>query len=193
VEFRLDSGRVLDVGLLDAEGRIRMGVEVYVSHLVDEIKAGDLGDLAWIEVDAAEVEDPAIWPARRVGGHVGQPQCQECPRRRKARQERRETLLKQAGLPDPGPAYLVVPTSCWKCGRTTPVFFWENMETERPPKPVPKTVKERFSQTRSRSYLANGCVHCNSLIGQFYLSGILIQAEADLEDLSAAVQTHLGW
>lgn len=29
-------------------------------------------------------------------------------------------------------------------------------------------IKPRFSKTLGRSYLSNGCVHCDALIGQFY-------------------------
>ncbi|EQD45236.1 hypothetical protein B1A_14892 [mine drainage metagenome] len=77
------------------------------------------------------------------------------------------------GLDEPGGDYLAVEYQCWRCAKRTPIFFWPGIGEERPaPRPWPRTVKPRYSQTLEGRYLANGCVHCDALVGDFYLSGI---------------------
>ena len=84
VECLTPSGRVLDVGLTYAGGAVRLGLEVLVSHEVDDQKQAALGDLAWIEIEASQVEDAATWPATRVGGQVSRINCSRWKREPKA-------------------------------------------------------------------------------------------------------------
>jgi predicted RNA-binding Zn-ribbon protein involved in translation (DUF1610 family) len=176
IEYRTSVGRVFDVGLLDADAGIHMGLEVLVSHRVDEAKAIALGDLAWIEIEAASVIEPAVWPALRVVGHVSSVDCPACAERRAGRREQTIAIAAAYGLPDPGPDYLAVERSCWKCGLKSPVFFWPGIGDRRePPAPSPRTVMVRYSNTIQDSYPSNGCIHCGALVGEWFLPETLFE------------------
>ena len=170
VECRLPSGRVLDVGLTDALGAVKLGLEVLVSHDVDAKKQLALGDLAWIEIEATQVEDAAIWPARRLGGRVSQINCGRCAERREREHEQTVEIVSRYGLPDPGPDYFVMEIDCWKCQRRGPVFLWPGVGNfAEPPAPAPASIKRRFSRTRTESYISNGCIYCDALVGDWFL------------------------
>ncbi len=67
-EFTLGNRRI-DVSLLDADGRPLLLIEVYRTSEVDEAKARDLREHAWIEVDATQIlDDPSAWLVRQHGG-----------------------------------------------------------------------------------------------------------------------------
>lgn len=81
--------------------------------------------------------------------------------------------------------------SCWSCGADTPIvtgvdvsigphlwpFSVSDLDTQpglfaeiqaRFDDPSVHAIKHRFSRTQDRSYLSNGCIHCDALIGAFY-------------------------
>jgi hypothetical protein len=176
VECRTPAGRLLDVGLTDASGALRLGLEVLVSHAVDEGKQEALGELAWIEIEAARVEDPAVWPAKRIAGRVSPVDCGYCAERRQNEHARTIEIVSRYGLPDPGPNYFVVETGCWKCHRVGPVFFWPGVGNfADPPPPAPASIKRRFSRTRQESYLSNGCIYCDALVGDWFLHELFVE------------------
>jgi hypothetical protein len=77
-EYRLPSGRVLDVAVFFGDGNI-FGVEIYVTHLVDDEKKSVL-ELPWIELDAKQlIEDPLNWACLNYGPAflVGR-ECRAC-------------------------------------------------------------------------------------------------------------------
>lgn len=45
--------------------------------------------------------------------------------------------------------------------------------------------------TLFRAYMANDCAYCDSLVGQFYLSQILVEAEDEIDDLDDGLQRFL--
>lgn len=84
-EFRLDSGRVADVALLDAAGVPVFVVEVYVTHPVDDEKRADLL-VPWCEIEALVYEqERAPWDARQIGFAVDP--CRRCAELRRQRLE----------------------------------------------------------------------------------------------------------
>lgn len=86
IELRVPScQRILDVGLLKT-GKAVFGIEVLVTHRVDEQKAGSL-DIPWIEVDA---EHAIQTPAELFALQYGNIACRECAR---IEEERRRWLL----------------------------------------------------------------------------------------------------
>ncbi len=180
VEYRTASGRVLDVGLLDSSGGLRLGIEVLVTHRVDDAKAVHLGDLAWLEIKAGDILDPVVWPPIRVVGRVSQLQCSTCAERQTRRRAVTFATAAKFGLEKPGGDYLAVESACWRCGRPTPVFFWPGIRDGRPaPQPRPRTVKPRYSQTLERRYLSNGCIHCDALVGDHFLFEIFADTLGD--------------
>lgn len=187
VEYRTPAGRVLDVGLLDTDGALCLGIEVLVTHAVDEAKAVDLGDLPWIEIDASEVTEPAVWPTARVVGRVSPPRCRACQERPAQRRAATVALAAKYGLAEPGRDYYAIESICWRCHKPIPVFFWPGIGIERPaPLPRPRTVKPRYSKTLERTYLSNGCVHCDAVVGKHFLSQIFSEAgpgDPDAEEL----------
>ena len=86
---------------------------------------------------------------------------------------------------------LGLPTACWKCGRSTMALVAispsgardddELFQTDEPaslafaaahlPAEVSQVgeIKVRASRTVGENYLSNGCVHCDALLGNFFL------------------------
>ena len=86
---------------------------------------------------------------------------------------------------------LGLPTACWKCGRSTVALVAmspmgarqedELFQTDEPaalafaaahlPVGVSRVgeIKERTSRTAGKTYLSNGCFHCDALLGNFFL------------------------
>jgi hypothetical protein len=95
----------------------------------------------------------------------------------------------QAGMVDL--ELLGLPTACWKCGGSTVALVAvsppgardddELFQTSEPAAlafaaaylPVGAwqvgEIKERASRTAGETYLSNGCVHCDALLGNFFL------------------------
>mgnify|MGYP006295014389 CR=1 FL=1 len=62
LEYRLPSGRVGDIALLDRRERVLAVVEIRHSHEVDSEKAEDLSDIPWIELSAmCALTSPERW------------------------------------------------------------------------------------------------------------------------------------
>lgn len=187
IECRTRTGRVLDVGLADDAGNIVLGLEVLVSHAVDDRKEVALGDLAWLEIEAGQVEDQAIWPAKRVGGRVSPVRCPACAERREREHAKTIGIVSRYGLPDPGPDYFVAETECWKCHRLGPVFFWPGVGNfEDPPAPAPASIKKRFSRTRDEAYISNGCIYCDALVGDWFLQEVFLEVVYDRDAVHLA-------
>jgi hypothetical protein len=88
---------------------------------------------------------------------------------------RTAALSARFGLDDPHPAYVGFEARCWNCGRPAPVFLWPGIKDwVVPPEPAPRTVKPRFSTTIGETYPANGCVECDAMFGDFFLSDLIL-------------------
>jgi len=63
------SGRKLDVALLDADGALVAGVEIFNTHRVGAEKEEELKGIPWMELDAREViEEPLKWSPIKTRG-----------------------------------------------------------------------------------------------------------------------------
>lgn len=181
LEVTLADGHRVDVGLLE-KGITIAAIEVKVTHAVDVIKAGQIS-VPFIEVDGNEIIER---PDRLVAiqDHFKRRLCRECiAKEQEARQKQRQieakitSLLKEINyqrLPelDSNNKYIVRLTTCWECGREIIVFAWfpfKIFTKQKPPEPIPKTIKWRYSNSHKDRYWANTCLYCNSLQGDYYL------------------------
>ena len=182
-EFRLASGRVIDVALLDSCKGLWLAVEILVTHEVDEAKAGDLRGLNWIEIEASALEVPFRWTPRRVTGTASRMRCQACEARRARQRDLTTSMAAKYGVDEPGPGYLAVESACRRCRRRTPVFFWKDMRNGvPPPEPPPTTVKRHLSRARGQWFWTNSCVRCDAIIGTRILPEILQEGLANDPD-----------
>ena len=89
--------------------------------------------------------------------------------------ERTAELAARFGLAEPNPVYVGFEARCWKCGRPSPIFLWPGIKDWiAPPKPAPQTVKLRHSKSIGKTYPANGCIHCDAMVGDFFLFDLLL-------------------
>lgn len=99
----------------------------------------------------------------------------------------------------------IVPEKCWRCGEETnclvgftvlgesgvnlgdfsftepgvPSFLLSHFGNERLRKLGVGTIKKRYSKTEASSYISNGCVHCDALQGNFFVSRLGLYADND--------------
>jgi hypothetical protein len=89
--------------------------------------------------------------------------------------ERTSELAARFGLAEPHRDYVGFEARCWKCGEPSPVFRWPGIKDwVLPPEPAPRTVKSRFSKTIGETYPADGWIHCDAIVGDFYLLELLL-------------------
>jgi hypothetical protein len=91
--------------------------------------------------------------------------------------ERTDELAARYGLGAINGAYVGFEAACWSCGRPSPVFLWPGIKDwEDPPEPAPRTVRRRPSKTIGETYPANGCIHCDAMVGDWFLVGRLFDS-----------------
>lgn len=174
---------ICDVVAFRGDDEIVLGIEVLVTHAVDEQKAKNLS-LYWIELKAEDViKSETIW--KPVQSRLKQGNCQKC---KKGAQKFR-LLAKQYGIDDAlvstnklaffstkyPTGYLGFTGKCWSCKRDIPLFWWAGVPfcTEKPPEPRPKTIQFKFSKTYGKPYWANTCAGCGMLQGDNFLENTL--------------------
>lgn len=168
VEHRVDDF-VCDVVGLRNNG-VALALEVLATHAVPEAKARTLS-VPWIEITAeAVLADPYQWtPINSRLKPVVCPSCKGFLGKLKVLAERWDIPLDPlAGYRDPARAtYLAAIERCWKCDEEILLFWWAGVpfcELE-PPKPRPRTIQYRYSNTFGGKYWANTCPACDALQG----------------------------
>lgn len=171
---------ICDVVAFKGEGEIALGIEILVTHAVDEEKAKNL-NIYWIELKANDViESATMW--QPVQAKLRQSNCLKC----KEEAQRVRKIAAQYGIDgamfstdryavfrsENYRGYLGFVGECWACKRDIPLFWWADMPfcTQRPPEPRPKTIQFRFSKTGKRSYWANTCATCTMIQGVDFVS-----------------------
>lgn len=151
-----------------------LGIEVLVTHAVDEKKGFEL-QTPWVELTATEVlENPYFW--RPTASRLKPVACADCKNhadKLKGISERwSQPLHEPARFRDsPKNSYLAAIECCWKCKNEILVYWWDAVPfaTKEPPAPKPKTIQYRHSKTFGGSYWANTCPNCNSIQGDNFL------------------------
>lgn len=106
--------------------------------------------------------------------------CQKCKRKLFDIEDLKETTSNALRSIDEIPVYKWS-RECWKCGKETPAvsyylelnFFYSIGEIEKLDRFLRENysfVKEKYSKTMGRRVIANVCVHCGSLQGNWFIS-----------------------
>lgn len=172
VEYRLADGLVADVALLEGE-KLAAIVEIFVTHTVDDRKAIRLDRLPWVELHGPSVIlDPLRWHPMATGNlrpSRDRP-CEECMAMEKRLEQQVEQVARHWRIDLPGKPYRVVVHDCYRCGTDILLFDWGGMwGAQKPPYPVPWTVKPTFSQTIGRTYWMNTCPKCKAKQGDHFI------------------------
>lgn len=67
--------------------------------------------------------------------------------------------------------YKLAKLKCWKCGKITKVYHWKKdgeWSQQRPPDPIPESVKYKYSKMIEDSYWANTCEYCGVIQGDWF-------------------------
>lgn len=170
---------ICDVVAFKGEGEIALGIEILVTHAVDEEKAKNL-NIYWIELKADDViESATMW--QPVQAKLKQRNCLKC----KEEAQRVRAIANQYGIDgslfstdkhawfnsENPTGYLGFIGGCWVCKRDIPLFWWEGVPycTDKPPEPRPKTIQHRYSKTFGGLYWGNTCAACGKLQGDNFL------------------------
>ena len=161
LEHRVDSGRVVDVMLLDGEKEV-CGLEVHVTHRVSAQKSEDLS-MPWLELEASDIlEDPMNWRPIAHGLRVST--CEECRTEHQLKRWYLQQLTREVGTKW-SKDYRVAPGLCWLCKEQTLVFDWTSRT--KPPRPMPRTVRHRATRKNSEKEWYNTCHACGVTIATY--------------------------
>lgn len=152
-----------------------LGVELRVTHAVDEQKAAEL-PIPWVELDAAALlDDPWHWKPLR-SGRFKDAHCPQCH----ADEELLQAATARWRIPyyprprgrqsTPSP-YLAVSAPCWNCEETIVWYWWPgtHFSEAKPPEPVPRTIKYKFQKEFRGSYWVNCCPRCGRAQGDNFV------------------------
>ncbi|WP_028987587.1 competence protein CoiA family protein [Thermicanus aegyptius] len=172
LEYRLSEGYVVDVALM-AGNVVKIAVEIKVTHGVDEVKTERLS-VPFLELLGHDIlTETLVW--RPITERPKTFVCDGCKQKYKLAwskfQAKAKLLAQSMRINLPTAYYRYGIYTCWKCKRDILVFTWPGAYFNNPPKmkPIPKTIRYRFSNTIGRKYWANICPYCNSIQGNHFL------------------------
>lgn len=185
VEGKIDQFRCDVVGL--RKQLPVLGVEILNTHRVDEHKAAALS-IPWIELDAWEiVDDPYYW--RSLNGRLKPTICEEC----RNLEAKLNTTAARWGLPTAPVGYSAAVAPCWGCKADIIWYWWQDVPfaTQRPPEPIPSTLKYRYSKMYGGKYWMNTCPGCGSPQGDNFVFISSDSPFSHLVERNAAQETNL--
>jgi|GEM_PF-624552 len=188
LEYQLGQYRV-DVALL-ACGKPVLGVEIFVTHEVDEQKFKNL-EVPFIELEAFSVlENPGHLHPRRTT--LKKFTCKSCrekqehqEKKKQQAKKRHDEKVQELALRDkielPKKNYLVGINRCWKCNEEILVFAWSAppwqdpptfWQKDPPPEPKPVTIQYRLIRTDKGQdkFWLNVCPFCDSTQSFYHLT-----------------------
>lgn len=170
LEVKLSNGSIVDVVLLGSDIPLA-GIEVRVSHKVDEIKKNSL-PIPFIEVDGFRIIENQN-PIDLLVDYFNPITCNKCKKILNTFNARSKKVSEDSKIPIPETFYRYAIIRCWKCGKKILVFTWPNQSSfdQNPPQrnQKPKTIQYRFSKTVKDYYWVNCCPYCNMIQGDFFL------------------------
>lgn len=168
VEYCLESGYVVDVAMFGSDGVIA-AVEVYVTHLVTKEKSEGLG-IPWVELIGSEVvEEPLLW--KPMVDNFKSYKCKNCNLLEIGKKRALERISLRLGIKLPWADYVAAPYKCYRCEREILIFSWPGRtmwSVEKPPLPIPPSVKFSYTKTAGSWYWANTCLYCKAVQGDFF-------------------------
>jgi hypothetical protein len=142
-----------------------LAVEIFNTHQVEHYKAAAL-TIPWIEVHAADiVENPYHW--KSTNGRLKSMVCPDC----REEELKLKTTAARWGLPLSNPPYLAAVAPCWACKADIVWYWWPGVPfaADRPPSPMPSTIKFRHSKMYGGKYWMNVCPGCQAPQGDNFV------------------------
>jgi len=161
-----------------------LAIEIFATHKVDSAKAEDLGELPWIELDAAAILiNPYCWSPIQMN-LKGKAICDSCRQVLIKESEKSNSVMNIFGLHCPS-GYHVKAVSCYHCKLEIPFYTWQDIGQNDPvwseikdlklsfkeidifldrkfppPAPRPRSVQFRYSKTLQERHWVNVCPSC---------------------------------
>ncbi|MGM0609379.1 MAG: competence protein CoiA family protein [Candidatus Muiribacteriota bacterium] len=188
-EFQIDNYRVDVVAFKKGSNKPNLAIEILNTHKIEQSKGLSL-PIHWIELKAEDViEDPYFW--KPVNHRLKDSICPECSFKRLSKEEQIKVIADSYGIPenlytvgkDPSAGeYVANYMACFKCKKRIPVFWWPGIPfcEEEPPKPMPKTIKCRYSKMFGGKYWVNTCANCGVIQGDNF---VFLFEDAPLNDM----------
>ena len=194
LEYRLPGGRVVDVALMSGSQPVA-GVEIRVSHAVDEIKAADI-PIPFIELKGIDIlAKPDLWVP--IVDQFRATKCPVCAEQFEQFKKVTSRIAKENGITLPTEFFRYSVHDCYRCRKPMISYWWPG---KVPPKKVGNTVRPsaiQFQKTRFNPFgiWLNTCPNCqapqssdcfgNSTSSPFYCLGdnpdALVSFEEDLK------------
>jgi hypothetical protein len=151
-----------------------LAIEIFHTHRVDDHK-GEYLQIPWVEFNADEIiEDPFFW--NPINSMLQPIFCNKC----KNIHQYITTIAKKWGIdlniftteksPESG-KYIAEVVECYNCKNEIPVFWWSGIpfSQDKPPDPMPYTIKYKYSKQYGGSYFMNTCPNCKVTQGDNFL------------------------
>ncbi len=169
--YRLADGSIADVALLN-KGKPIAAVKIKVTHEIDENKASRFS-IPFIELEGpAVIENPYVW--KPIEDNLKPFTCKKCRDAYRNFRIEANKIAEQTNIELPKRYYRYGIANCCRCNRRILIFTWDYdslYPLEKPSgKPIPRTIKKRYSEEAKSKYWANTCPYCKELQGGVYLS-----------------------
>lgn len=152
-----------------------LGIEIFQTHKVDEYKGSNL-PIPWVEFNAIDIiKNPYYW--HPINSNKLNPiKCKQC----KKRNQNIINVARKWGIdsnifttvknPESG-NYIADVVKCFHCENEIPVFWWFGIpfSQDKPPMPMPSTIKYKYSKYLRISCYMNTCPNCNVPQDDYYL------------------------
>lgn len=160
---------VVDVCLFKNDIKLA-GIEIKATHPVDDQKKSTI-NFPFIEVNALDViENPLLLDP--ITDNFFSYKCKSCKDKEVKEYGAINLLAKKYNI-EFSKDYIPKIITCNLCQEDILVFTWKNhsvyQETMPNYRPIPRTIRYRFSRTMNKYYWVNTCPYCNAIQGDYFL------------------------